>query len=200
MKYERLVKTILENIGGKENIESAAHCMTRLRLTLKDKTLVNEAVLKNTDGVMGVINSGAQTQIVIGPAVNALYKEFTEFAGLNEETEVHENLDDVKDLKNNLKNKKGNLLTKFFETVAGIFNPIVPALAGAGLVRAILTIAVVLGLDNTGHTYHVIDTIANGIFTFLPFLLAASAAKQFKMNRYVALTICAAMMSSNWAS
>lgn len=200
MKYERLVKTILENIGGKENIESAAHCMTRLRLTLKDKTLVNEEVLKNTDGVMGVINSGAQTQIVIGPAVNALYKEFTELAGLNEETDVHENLDDVKELKNNLKNKKGNLLTTFFETVAGIFNPIVPALAGAGLVRAILTIAVVLGLDNTGHTYHVIDTIANGIFTFLPFLLAASAAKQFKMNRYVALTICAAMMSSNWVS
>ena len=86
-----------------------------------------------------------------------------------------------------------------FETIAGIFNPIVPALAGAGLVRAILTIAVVFGLDSSGNTYFVINTIANGIFTFLPFLLAASAAKQFKMNQFVALTICAAMMSGSWA-
>lgn len=200
MKYEALINGILTDIGGKENLVNAAHCMTRLRLTLKDRSLVNEDALKKLDGVMGVINSGAQTQIVIGPEVNALYKEFTKAADIGEEAPIPENLDDAKALKNDLKNKKGNLLTRFFETVAGIFNPIVPALAGAGLVRAILTIAVVLGLDNTGNTYHVIDTIANGIFTFLPFLLAASAAKQFQMNRYVALTICAAMMSSNWAA
>lgn len=197
MKYQKLMDDILTNIGGKENIMSAAHCMTRLRLTLKDQGKVKEAELKRTDGVMGLVNNGTQTQIVIGPSVASLYKEFIEYTGLEEESAVNENLDDVKA---DLKNKKGNLLTKFFETVAGIFNPIVPALAGAGLVRAILTIAVVCGLDNTGNTYHVIDTIANGIFTFLPFLLAASAAKQFKMNQFVALTICAAMMSSNWAA
>lgn len=197
MKYQKLMDDILINIGGKENISNAAHCMTRLRLTLKDQSKVNEEILKNVDGVMGVVNNGRQTQIVIGPSVSSLYKEFIEYTGMEEEATVEENLDDVK---SDLKNKKGNILTKFFETVAGIFNPIVPALAGAGLVRAILTIAVVCGLDNTGNTYHVIDTIANGIFTFLPFLLAASAAKQFKMNQFVALTICAAMMSSNWAA
>lgn len=197
MKYQKLMDDILINIGGKENISNAAHCMTRLRLTLKDQSKVNEEILKNVDGVMGVVNNGRQTQIVIGPSVSSLYKEFIEYTGMEEEAAVEENLDDVK---SDLKNKKGNVLTKFFETVAGIFNPIVPALAGAGLVRAILTIAVVCGLDNTGNTYHVIDTIANGIFTFLPFLLAASAAKQFKMNQFVALTICAAMMSSNWAA
>lgn len=197
MKYQKLMDDILINIGGKENISNAAHCMTRLRLTLKDQSKVNEEILKNVDGVMGVVNNGRQTQIVIGPSVSSLYKEFIEYTDMEEEAAVEENLDDVK---SDLKNKKGNVLTKFFETVAGIFNPIVPALAGAGLVRAILTIAVVCGLDNTGNTYHVIDTIANGIFTFLPFLLAASAAKQFKMNQFVALTICAAMMSSNWAA
>lgn len=197
MKYQKLMDDILINIGGKENISNAAHCMTRLRLTLKDQSKVNEEILKKVDGVMGVVNNGRQTQIVIGPSVSSLYKEFIEYTGMEEEAAVEENLDDVK---SDLKNKKGNVLTKFFETVAGIFNPIVPALAGAGLVRAILTIAVVCGLDNTGNTYHVIDTIANGIFTFLPFLLAASAAKQFKMNQFVALTICAAMMSSNWAA
>lgn len=196
MKYQTLIDDILVNIGGKENIENAAHCMTRLRLTLKDQGKVKEDVLKKLDGVMGLVNNGSQTQIVIGPNVSSLYKEFIAYTGLEEEASVNEDLGDVK---TDLKKKKGNLLTSFFETVAGIFNPIVPALAGAGLVRAILTIAVVCGLDNTGNTYNVINTIANGIFTFLPFLLAASAAKQFKMNQYVALTICAAMMSSTWA-
>ena len=196
MKNKQLINDILANIGGIENIISATHCMTRLRLTLKDQGKVQEDVLKKVDGVMGIVNSGSQTQIVIGPAVSSLYKEFISVAGLEEETAVDENIDDVK---NDLKNKKGNLLSSFFETIAGIFNPIVPALAGAGLVRAILTIAVVLGLDNTGNTYNVINTIANGIFTFLPFLLADSAAKQFKMNRFVALTICAAMMSGTWS-
>lgn len=196
MKNKQLIDDILANIGGVENIVSATHCMTRLRLTLKDQGKVQEDVLKKVDGVMGIVNSGSQTQIVIGPAVSSLYKEFISVTGLEEEAAIDENIDDVK---NDLKKKKGNLLSAFFETIAGIFNPIVPALAGAGLVRAILTIAVVLGLDNTGNTYNVINTIANGIFTFLPFLLADSAAKQFKMNRFVALTICAAMMSGTWS-
>lgn len=196
MKYETMIDDILVNIGGKGNIENAAHCMTRLRLTLKDQGKVNEDALKSIDGVMGVVNKGVQTQIIIGPNVSNVYKEFVEIVGIDEEQVVDENLDDVK---SDLKNKKGNLLTSFFETIAGIFNPIVPALAGAGLVRAILTIAVVCGLDNTGNTYNVINTIANGIFTFLPFLLATSAAKQFKMNQFVALTICAAMMSGTWS-
>lgn len=197
MKYEKLNQEILVNIGGKENVVNAAHCMTRLRLTLKNQDLVKEKELKEIDGVLGLVNKGQQTQIVIGPNVANVYKEFIEMTGLSEEDAIDENIDDVK---SDMKNKKGNLLTSFFETIAGIFNPIVPALAGAGLVRAILTIAVVVGLDNTSNTYYVINTIANGVFTFLPFLLAASAAKQFKMNQFVALTICAAMMSGNWAT
>ena len=196
MKNKQLIEDILKYVGDVKNISSATHCMTRLRLTLKDNSLVDEANLKKVDGVLGVVNSASQTQIIIGTHVSNVYREFIELTGLSEEASVDENLDDVK---SDLKNKKGNILTSFFETIAGIFNPIVPALAGAGLVRAILTIAVVCGLDNTGNTYFVINTIANGIFTFLPFLIAASAAKQFKMNQYVALTICAAMMSSSWA-
>ena len=196
MKNKQLVENILKHVGGTANIATAAHCMTRLRLNLKDTSLVDEAALNQVDGVMGVVNKGKQTQIVIGTDVANVYKDFIELTGLSEEAAVEENLDDVK---SDLKKKKGNLLTGFFETIAGIFNPIVPALAGAGLVRAILTIAVVFGLDSSGNTYFVINTIANGIFTFLPFLLAASAAKQFKMNQFVALTICAAMMSGSWA-
>lgn len=194
MKYKTLIDGILHNIGGKENIMQAAHCMTRLRLTLKDKSRVDKEALQKIDGVMGVVDSGVQTQIVVGTEVASIYKELIEVVGLSASDSIHENLD------SDLHDKKRKLsLSGFFETVAGIFNPIVPALAGAGLVRAILTIAVVFGLDNQGQTYIVLNTIANSIFVFLPFLLAASAAKQFKMNQYVALTICAAMLSSTWA-
>ena len=78
MKYEKMIKDILGAIGGKENIESAAHCMTRLRLTLKDDSKVEEETIKNIDGVMGLVNNGQQTQIVIGPNVANVYKEFIE--------------------------------------------------------------------------------------------------------------------------
>lgn len=193
MKYAQLINSILSNIGGKDNIAQAAHCMTRLRITLKDKSHLNVAELKEVPGVLGVVDAEQQTQIVIGPEVSSVYKEFVEITGITANDVINENLDSKT-------SKSAKIsLSRFFETIAGIFNPIVPALAGAGLVRAILTIAVVLGLDNKGQTYIVINTIANSIFTFLPFLLAASAAKQFKMSQYVALTICAAMLSPTWA-
>ena len=140
MKYTKMVEAIVEHVGGKSNISVATHCMTRLRLNLEDSSKVDAEALKKLDGVLGVVDKGQQTQIVIGPSVNEVYAEFVEYTGMKEEKPVEENLDD---LKQDLKNRKGNLLTAFFETVAGIFNPIVPALAGAGLVRAILTIAVV---------------------------------------------------------
>lgn len=201
MNNNKLVAEILSNIDGKENIASATHCMTRLRLSLKDPSLVKADAIRKIDGVLGVVLGETQTQIVIGPNVAKVYLDLIAAAGLNEEAAIEEDLDqmNIKETKNSLNKVKGNYLTKFFETIAGIFNPIVPALAGAGLVKAILTIAVVLGLSNKGNTYFVINTIANGIFVFLPFLLAVSAAKQFKMNQYVALTIGAAMLSSNWA-
>lgn len=191
---KEMIEGILANVGGKDNIAEASHCMTRLRLNLKNSGLVNEAALKKVDGVLGVVNKGTQTQIVIGAEVASLYKDFIAATGLKEQAALDINEDG--DLAN--KTKSGNLVARFFETIAGIFNPIVPALAGAGIVRAILTIAVLCGMPNKGNTYLVINTIANGIFTFLPFLLAASTARQFRMNMYTAMTICAAMMASTW--
>lgn len=199
MNNKETVSGILNCIGGKDNINDAAHCMTRLRLSLKDKELVKEEELKKVNGVLGVVNSGEQTQIIIGPGVASLYKDFIAITGLQENAALDIKESGDADNGKGTSKKKGNMVGRFFETIAGIFNPIVPALAGAGIVRAILTIAVLCGMPNTGNTYMVINTIANGIFTFLPFLLAASAAKQFRMNTYTAMTICAAMMSSVWA-
>lgn len=189
------VADILQALGGKENVTQAAHCATRLRVNTRDKGKIDEDALRSIPGVLGVVNSGIQTQVIIGAEVNNVYKEFIEIAGVDEEAAIDENLD----LKDDLKNKKGALLTRFFETVASIFNPIVPALAGCGFLSAGVSIFMALGFQASDPTFNTIIAVSMAIFTFLPFLLAASAAKVFKMNMFVAMTICAGMMSTTWS-
>ena len=190
------ISDIVKGLGGKENIASATHCATRLRVTPKDKTKVNLEALKAVDGVLGVVDGATQTQVIIGPEVSTVYREFIEATGVSEEAPVDENLDDVK---SDLKNQKGKILTRIFDTIAQIFNPIVPALAGCGFLSAIIMVAMAFGASMASPTFKTFVTISMAVFTFLPFLLASSTAKVFKMNQYVALTICAAMLAPNWA-
>ena len=189
------VSQIVQAVGGKENVAQAAHCATRLRVTPRDWAKVDEEALKQIPGVLGVVHGATQVQIIIGAEVNNVYKEFVALTGVDEEAAIDENLD----LKQDLANKKGKLLTTFFETVAAIFNPIVPALAGCGFLSAFICIFMAFGASTSQPTFNVIVAISMAVFTFLPFLLAASAAKVFKMNQFVALTICAAMMSTTWS-
>ncbi len=189
------VKDLVAKLGGIENIASAAHCATRLRVTTKDKSKVDLDGLKKLDGVMGVVDGATQTQIVIGAEVADVYREFCDYTGVSEE----EAIDDQKALKEDLKGRKGAGLTLFFETVARIFNPIVPALAGCGFLSAIIMVAMAFGASMQSETFATFVAISMAVFTFIPFLLASSTAKVFKMNEYVALTICAAMMASKWS-
>ena len=190
------VPHIVTGFGGKENIAQAAHCATRLRVTPKDRSKVDIEALKNVDGVLSVIDGATQIQVVIGAEVSNVYREFIKLTGVTEEAAIDENLD----LKDELKAKKGGLLTRFFETVAKMFNPIVPALAGCGILSAGIMVAMAFGASTSSPTFSHIVTISMAVFTFIPFLLASSTAKVFKMNEYVALTICAAMMAPAWAN
>lgn len=194
------VKDIVVELGGKNNIQQATHCATRLRVTPINKENVNYDKLKEIDGVLGVVDGATQVQIIIGPEVSSVYREFVELTGVSEEAPIDENLDNEKIIKEDLKNKKGSLLTIFFDTVAQIFNPIVPALAGCGFLSAIIMVAMAFGASTSNPTFANFVTISMAVFTFIPFLLAASTAKVFKMNQYVALTICAAMMAPAWAN
>ena len=194
------VDAIIQGLGGKDNIAAAAHCATRLRVTTKDKSKIDIAALKAVPGVLGVVDGELQTQVIIGAEVANVYNDFIEKTGVSEEPEIDENLDQEKVLKEELKNRKGKRATKVFETIAAIFNPVVPALAGCGFLSAIIMVCMALGASMSSPTFSNFVTIAMAIFTFLPFLLAASTAKVFKMNQYVALTICAAMMAPTWSS
>ena len=156
MAIKVFIPALIQALGGKENLAQATHCATRLRVTTRDKSKIDEAALKAIPGVLGVVNNGTQTQIIIGAEVNNVYKDFIAQAGVDEEAPIDENLD----LKDELKNKKGKLLTRFFETVAAIFNPIVPALAGCGFLSALICIFMALGFDSSAPTFKTIIAIS----------------------------------------
>lgn len=182
--YTELVSKIVEDMGGKANIASHTHCMTRLRITTHDDSRVLTDKIKNLKGIMGIVKKGDQWQIVIGPNVEEVYNSFVDY--LNNSTEKGT----VKE-----KHSKGTWGANILNTIAGIFNPIVPALAGSGLIKAILALCLACHwLTDKSQTYIVLNVISDGVFNFLPFLLAYSSSKIFKMNTAVALGIAGAML------
>jgi beta-glucoside PTS system EIICBA component len=189
MHKEEVVKQIIQLVGGKENINNAWHCMTRLRFDLKDKTKVNEEAIQKLDGVVGTKFNKEQFQVVIGTTVDKYYNILAADLGLSDNKNVNS-----KDEKPQAEEKNG-LITMFMNTVSGVFGPIVPAIAGAGMIKGLIAGLVALKvLSGTSDTLKVIDMMASGVFTFLPFFLAASAAKKFKTNEYLAIAIAATIM------
>lgn len=184
--YNELVENIVKYMGGKINIASHTHCMTRLRITAHDDTLVQSDKIKNLKGVMGVVKKGNQWQIVIGPTVEEVYNAFASYLN-NSPAEEGKNIKE--------QHSKGTWGANVLNTIAGIFNPIVPALAGSGLIKAILALCLACHwLTDKSQTYIILNVISDGVFNFLPFLLAYSSSKIFKMNTAVALGIAGAML------
>ncbi|SEO88011.1 PTS system, beta-glucosides-specific IIC component [Amphibacillus marinus] len=184
MKNQSLYINILDNIGGKENISDVAHCMTRLRIALKDTKKVNLEALNNLEGSMGAVLKGNQVQIIIGNNIAQTYNQFTEFIQFDENA-----------VQNSSAKTKGNLLEKGLNNLASIFNPVVPALAGSGMLKAFLVIFRLTGiLSDQSETYFILNTVSDAVFYFLPILLAYSASKVFKCNTFVAVALAGALM------
>ena len=181
-KYENLAKEIVKNIGGKDNVSSLTHCITRLRFKLKDESKANDDVIKNMDGVVTVMKSGGQYQVVIGNHVPDVYADVMPLLNLGD-TDSQEKDD-----------KKGNLLDRFVNTISGIFQPILGIMAACGMVKGLNTLFVALGLytaDCGG--YMVINAVGDAMFTFLPLFLGFTAAKKFGLKPMVGLAIGAIM-------
>ncbi len=185
MEKQQVVEKIMEYVGGKENIENAWHCMTRLRFDLKDRSLVKEDEIKALDGVMGIQYAKEQLQIVLGTSVHKYYEILMQMLDLKEDEAG----------KPAGEEKKKDVITWFMDMVSGVFGPIVPAIAGAGMIKGLIGGLVALGLiSNATDTYKVIDMLASGVFNFLPFFIAASAAKKFKTNQYIAIAMASIIM------
>lgn len=191
MDVQKLAADLLPLVGGKENIRSVLHCMTRLRFQLADQSKAQLEAIEKLDGVMGVKVVGAQTQVIIGPNVAEVYKAVTQLTG---------------DLGGDAApapaegEGKQKLSAKLLDTVSGIFAPVVPLITGAGMIKAILTILVVFGLPNDSQEYTILNFIADSGFYFFPVVLAFSSAKKFGCNPYLAAMIGGVLIHPTWTS
>ncbi len=183
--YEELSQNILAQVGGKENISRAYHCMTRLRLDIKDKGLVNIEELEKVSGIVGTQWNGNQLQI-IGQQVDDVYVDFCKVSGLTEETKIEENLDE---------GKKKFSVQSLFQTMAAILLPVVPALAGGGMIKGIITILTsYCGVDSASTPIVVMTMAGDCVFYFLPFLVAWSASKRFKTDAAMAIAMAGVLL------
>ncbi|MFC3929023.1 beta-glucoside-specific PTS transporter subunit IIABC [Streptococcus caprae] len=187
--YIALAQTIIDKVGGEDNVASLIHCATRLRFNLKDDSKAQTKELKNTSGVINVVQSGGQYQIVIGPDVADVYKAINDLANFSAGGEVVAEEDD----------KRG--IAKVLDTIAGMFVPITPVMAGAGMIKVIASLSAMFGwLQPTDTTYQFLSIFGDTIFYFMPVILAASAAKKFKTNQYMAMTLGATLISPTFVT
>lgn len=182
-KYEELAKFIVEKVGGKENINSLTHCITRLRFQLADEGKADEQALKNADGIVTVMKSGGQFQVVIGNHVPYVYADVCEAAGIKEENEESKETE-----------KKG-AFNKLIDIISGCFQPILGPLCAAGIVKglnAVLLLILGAGFKASG-TYLILNAIGDSVFYFLPVILGYSAARKFNVQPLIGMLIGATM-------
>lgn len=183
METQDAISRIIFLIGGKENINNVWHCMTRLRFDLIDDNKVEKEEIKKLPGVLGAQLQSDQFQIIIGPKVSSWYERLLAALGPvgGEAAEKP--------------HQRKGLVSLFMDTVSGVFGPIVPAIAGAGMIKGLLAGLIALkAVPQNSDTVMIVDLIASGVFYFLPFFLAVSAAKIFKTNEYLAVAVAACLM------
>ena len=189
MDYNKLAQKILEGIGGKNNVESVVHCMTRLRFTLKDDSLVDDEQVKRTKGVLGVMKKGGQYQIIIGNDVASVYKEICAIGNFK----VNASKADAQP------RKKQSIIAEILDTISTIMSPVIPALIGAAMIKVLLTVLPMMGLlSTTSQTYDLLSVVGDGAFFFMPVLIAMSAAKRFNANAYYAVSIALIILHPNF--
>lgn len=186
MNFQLAAKEILEHVGGKDNLVNMTHCATRLRLTLKDSSKANNESIKEIDGVVGIVNKAGQYQLLIGTEVPKLYDEF-EALVTGGDGSVHLNTSDE---------NSGTIISSIFSAISAIFAPLLPALAGSGILRGLLILAVQTGIlsENSG-TYSILNVASMSVFYFLPILLAFTSARRFGASPYLSALIGAALLN-----
>lgn len=176
VKYEELVNFIIKNIGGKENVISLTHCVTRLRFQLKDESKANDEVLKANDGIITVMHTAGQYQIVIGNHVGDVYETILPKLGLSGEVVETKNKTSIKD--------------KFVDLVSSIFMPAIGMLCACGMIKGLNTILSFAGIySSTSGLYTLIAAIGDSIFYFFPVIIGYTSAKKFKLTPFVGMVI-----------
>ncbi|MEI3783183.1 beta-glucoside-specific PTS transporter subunit IIABC [Pectobacterium brasiliense] len=191
MNYQKLGVDILALSGGKQNVSKLTHCATRLRFEFNDSDAVQADAIAKLPGVISVVDRGGQFQVVIGNDVQITYR-----AILNEIGEMN----GQRTASSKEPQKKGGIFSQIISVISTTFTPVIPAITGAGMIKALLAILKLTGLisaDST--TYRLLDTISDAAFFFLPVLLAYGASIKFACNPILAMTIAGALLHPNLA-
>lgn len=187
MNYENLAKQILKNVGGQENVSNLTHCATRLRFNLRDLSKTNTEAIKKIKGVMGVVDKGAQYQVIIGSDVSSVYKEILKLGDFKNSNSQNDG------------EKKG--FDKIFDIIAGTFTPILPPLTAAGMLKAVLVLLTTFGLmSKESQTYYILSFMADAIFFLFPVALGYTAAVKFKCNPFMGMLMGGIMIHPNWTA
>lgn len=186
MNYKNVATEILSKVGGKENIKDVTHCVTRLRFTLVDIKKVDEDAIKKINGVMGSINKGGQFQVIIGNEVSNVYKELVKLGDFSKDPSKNEN------------SEKQSIGNRIMDYITGSIIPIIPVLAGCGMLKVILTLISTLNLMPVdSSTYKLLSIMGDSVFYFLPFFVAYTSAKKLNTNVFFAVLIPAVLLHPN---
>ena len=188
MDYKKVGLDVLELVGGKSNVDKLTHCATRLRFELRDMSKVDVNKIKNLPGVISVVNKGGQFQVIIGNEVQSAYRAILNKLG--NKTSSNKESD--------TKKEKQGLVSEFISVISTTFTPMIPAITGAGMIKALLAILTLTGiLSSDSHTYALLNTISDAAFYFMPILLAYGAAIKFECNPILAITVAGVLLHPN---
>lgn len=186
MDYKKVGKEVLQQVGGKDNVVNITHCATRLRFELVDKKKVNTEQLESIEGVISVVDGGGQYQVIIGNEVQTAFKEIQKEIGTENSKSKKETTE------------KESLVSRLISVISTTFTPMIPAITGAGMVKAILAILTLTGLlSDSSQTYIILNTIADAAFYFMPILLAYGASIKFDVSPILAITVAGILLHPN---
>lgn len=183
--YEELAKDIIAHVGGEGNVSELGHCVTRLRFKLKDETKADTEYLKKREGVVTVVKSGGQYQVVIGNHVPDVYAAIQNVSNIKSSEEDSDKTEKL----------TGNIFDRFIQMISKIFQPSLGVLAAAGMIKGIVAVMAFLGMNaETSGAYVLLEAAGDGFFQYLPFVLALNASKFFKLNPFTGLAIASALL------
>ncbi|MBP1041411.1 PTS glucose transporter subunit IIA [Vagococcus sp. BWB3-3] len=184
MKYEELAKEIIAGVGGEDNVKSVFHCVTRLRFKLENESKAQTEKLKGLDGIVTVMQSGGQYQVVIGNHVDEVFNAVVKAGNIKTESM------DISDAE-----PSGNLFDRFIDLISGIFTPTLGVLAATGMIKGLVALLVSMNVLVDGqNTFIILNAAGDAMFNALPIFLGYNAAKKFRSNPFIAMTIAAAMI------
>lgn len=188
MDYKKTAEEILKQLGGAENVQSATHCVTRLRLKLNDESIVDDEVIKNIPGVMGVMRKAGQYQIIMGNDVNNYYRAFTKLGNFGQATQTADT-------------QKKNVFEFIVDVISSCMSPVVPAMLAGGMMKVLLIILPLINLLSTdSQTYAVLTFFGDAPFYFIPIMLAYTAAHKFGVTPMLAVSVAGIMLHPNFIS